>query len=261
MDAKDANAPTPRAQPPTPDLMAVAMARLLRDGERVFHGVASPLPMVAILLAKQTHAPNLVYLNITGSVDPHPTGLPRSTVGPQLLTGAAALMTLADLFDLSARGELDTAFLSGVQIDGQGRINMSVIGDFARPAVRLPGGAGSALILPTARRTILWRTQHSPRTLVERLDFVTAAGQVDRLVTPLCVFRREAGGFALESVFPGVTAEQVRAATGFRFRCPERVPTLTPTPAEIEALAAVDPDRVRAIEFREDRRPGPAAAP
>src|SRR4051812_44662120 len=107
------------------DWMAVAMARLLRDGERVFHGVASPLPLTAILLAKRLHAPRLVYLNITGSVDPAPAVLPKSTVDPALLRGTTTLVTLAELFDLSARGGLDTAFLSGVQIDGAGRINMS----------------------------------------------------------------------------------------------------------------------------------------
>lgn len=235
---------------PPADFMAVAMARLLRDGERVFHGVASPLPMVAILLAKRLHAPRLVYLNITGSVDPIPVVLPRSTVDPALLAGTATLVTLAELFDLSARGGLDTAFLSGVQIDGAGRINMSVIGAFERPTVRLPGGAGSALILPTAKRTILWRTQHSPRSLVERLDFVTAAGNVDRLVTPLCVFRRDGDRFTLEARAPGVTVDAIAAATGFAFRCPAEVPELIPSEAELAALAVVDPERVRDVEFR-----------
>lgn len=239
-------APAPRA---AAEQMAIAMARLLREGERVFHGVASPLPMVAILLAKRLQAPNLVYLNITGSVDPHPVRLPRSTADPALLAGSAALLTLAELFDLSARGGLDTAFLGGVQIDGQGRINMSVIGDFQRPKVKLPGGAGSALVLPTARRTILWRTQHTPRSLVARCDFVTATGNVDRLVTPLCVFRMEAAGFALETLFAGVGLEDVRAATGFRYRVADDLATLAPTEAERMALAAVDPGRVREIEF------------
>jgi len=231
------------------DLMAVVMARLLRDGERVFHGVASPLPMVAILLAQRLHAPNLVYLNITGSVDPVPVQLARSTVAPQLLAGTATLVTLADLFDLSARGGLDTAFLGGVQIDGQGRINMSVIGDFHHPTVKLPGGAGSALVLPTAGRTILWRTQHTRRALVERLDFITAAGHTDHLVTPLCLFRMEADGFVLAMLFPGVTRERVREATGFHYRCPEDVPVLTPTETEVATLRAVDPERVREVEF------------
>jgi glutaconate CoA-transferase subunit B len=229
--------------------MAVAMARLLRDGERVFHGVASPLPLAAILLARRLYAPSLVYLNITGSVNPHPLSIPRSTVDPALLRGTATLVTLAELFDLSARGQLDTAFLSGVQIDGAGRINMSAIGDFRRPKVRLPGGAGSALILPTARRTILWRTQHTPRSLVERLDFCTASGNVDRLVTPLCVFRREDGSFTLEARAPGVNVDDIRAATGFAFRTPATIPEIVPSPADLEALAELDPTRTRDIEF------------
>jgi len=232
------------------DLMAVAMARLLRDGERVFHGVASPLPMVAILLAKRLHAPNLVYINIAGSIDPAPHHLAKSSTAPALLPGSATQFTLADLFDLSARGGLDTAFLGGVQIDGAGRINMSAIGEFAHPRVRLPGGAGSALILPTARRTILWRTQHTPRSLVERLDFVTAAGHVDRLVTPLCVFRKQGDGFVLEGLMPGAAIETVRQQTGFAFASADPAPMLPPpSAAELAALAEVDPERVREVEF------------
>lgn len=226
------------------------MARLLRDGETVFHGVASPLPMVATLLAKRLQAPDLIYLNITGSVDPRPERLPISTVDPALITGTRAMVALTDLFDLSARGRLDTAFLSGVQIDGGGRINMSVIGDFHHPKVRLPGGAGSAALMPTARRTILWRTKHDPRTFVERLDFVTASGNVDRVVTPLCVFQRIDGRLVVESLHPGVTAPDVREATGFELTVDERTPT-TPVPSqtELDALREIDPTGVVRSEF------------
>lgn len=239
----------------TPDtMMAVVLARLLRDGETVFHGVASPLPMVAILLAKQLHAPNLVYLNITGSVDPQPLSLPRSTVDPLLLAGTRSLVTLADLFDVSARGRLDTAFLSGVQIDGAGRINMSVIpgadGDVHRPKVRLPGGAGSACIMPTAKRTLLWRTRHDRRTFVERLDFVTASGNVAWVVTPLCVFQRVGERLVVASIHPGVSPATVRDQTGFAVAVDEStVVTPPPTADELRALAVVDPAHVRSVEF------------
>lgn len=233
-----------------PEMMAVAMARLLWDGETVFHGVASPLPMVATLLAKRLYAPHLVYLNITGSVDPTPARLPVSTVDPALLRGTRSLVTLTDLFDLAARGRLDVAFLSGAQIDGAGRINLSAIGDIARPKVRLPGGAGSAALMPTAKRVILWRTKHDRRAFVERLDFVTAAGNVDRVVTPLCVFVRRDGRLEVESIHPGVTAEQVRDQTGFAVTVDATTPlTMVPTAVELAALAALDPERVIASEF------------
>lgn len=232
-------------------MMTVALSRVLHDGETVFHGVASPLPMVAILLARATHAPNLVYLNITGSVDPWPHHLPRSTVDPALLAGTRSLITLADAFDLSARGELDTVFLSGVQIDARGRINMSVIGDYARPRVRLPGGAGSAFLMSTANRIVLWRTRHDPRTFVQELPFVTGAGRVDRVVTPLCMFRRNAdtGMLELESIHPYSSPEEVAAQTGFAVDTTNVPLTSPPTTVELATLNRIDPEGIRRTEF------------
>jgi glutaconate CoA-transferase subunit B len=230
--------------------MAVSLARLLRDGETVFFGVASPLPMVAALLARRLHAPGLVILTIPGGVDPSPSVLPLSTVDPRLLVGAPALITLADIFDLSARGRLDTAFLGGVQIDRAGRINLSAIGDPRRPKVRLPGGAGSAALMPTARRTILWRTRHDTRTFVAELPFVTAAGNVDRVVTPLCVFVRRQGRLEVECLHPGVTPDRVREQTGFAVAVDAATPvTLPPTRLELNLLAEIDPGRVIESEF------------
>jgi len=266
--------------------MVVSLARLLRDGETVFFGVASPIPMVAALLARRLHAPNLVILTIAGGVSPLPEHLPASTVDPALLHGARAQVTLTDIFDLSARGRLDTAFLGGVQIDDQGRINMSAIGDFDRPKVRLPGGAGSAAIMPTARRTILWRTRHDPRTFVETLGFVTAAGNVEHVVTPLCVFGRAVGrpgegvgrrtgglaagdadtvngdvgsavaggaggGLAVESIHASSGADEVRVQTGFAVHVGPETPT-TPPPSDAEraALRDLDPENVAATELR-----------
>jgi glutaconate CoA-transferase, subunit B len=240
--------PLPDELKSTADLMAVCLSRCLRDGERAFHGVVSPLPMVAIMLAKRTHAPHLIYLNTGGSVDPEPGELPLSTADPALFAGTPAMFDLIDLFDLSARGGLDVVFHSGIQIDRAGRINLSALGDdYKRPKVRLPGGAGSAHLMPTAKRVILWRTRHDRRTFVDHVDFVTASGNVDRVVTPLCVFRGGGDELQLESIHPSVTFEQVQAATDWPLS-PAAV-TPTPTEAELAALQAVDPNRVRDIEF------------
>jgi glutaconate CoA-transferase subunit B len=233
-----------------PEQMVVCMARLLRDGETVFHGVASPLPMVAILLAKWLHAPRLVYLNVGCGVDPAPSRLPLSTVSPATAAGTTSIFPLAEIFDLAARGGLDVAFLGGAEIDRHGRINLSVIGDPRRPRVRLPGGAGAAALMPTAGRTILWRTRHTPQTFVERVSFVTAQGRVDRVVTPLCVFVVREGALVVESIHPYASPSEVRRQTGFAVDVSDatRV-TPSPTGEELAALAAVDPERVRAIEF------------
>ncbi len=245
---------TPGRDPATQ--MIVALARRLRDRETVFYGVASPLPLLATRLAQRRQAPGLVPINIPGGVGATPAA-PRSgsTVGPDMLAGSPALFPLMDTFDLSARGGLDVVFLSGVQIDPTGAINMTAIGDFAHPRIKLPGGAGSACLMPTARRVLLWRSRHDPKSFVERLDFRTAAGNVEAVVTPLAVLTRIAGRLAVESVHPGVTLDQVRAATGFPIGPVAgggaAVPTTpAPTAEETAILDAIDPTRVRDLEFR-----------
>jgi glutaconate CoA-transferase subunit B len=230
--------------------MAVAMARLLRDGEVVFQGVNSVLPMVAIAVARRVHAPRLVYLNIAGGFDPTPRFATASSTDPELARGSPVLISNEDFYDLCARGGIDTVFLGAVQIDAHGRTNVSVIGDHAHPKVRLPGGGGAAAIMPTAGRVVLWRTQHSRRVFVEQLDFVTAAGNVDRVVTPLCVFRRRAGRLAVEALMPDVSPDEVLENTAFDLGPPADWPHLPPpTPEELDALAAVDPLGVRRQDF------------
>ncbi|AKL93867.1 3-oxoadipate CoA-transferase subunit B [Clostridium aceticum] len=231
------------------DMMAITIARMLKNGETVFHGVASPLPMVAILLAKALHAPHLVYLNIAGGVDAEPKPLPRSTDAPVLLRGTKAVFKLEEVFDLSARGGLDVAFLSGVQIDAMGKINSSVIGEYHKPKVRLPGGAGSACLLPTAKKAIIWRSKHDQKAFVEKCDFVTAQGNIHRVVTPLCVFKKEERGLVLESVHPYTTLEEVQENTGFPIVYDSLQFTPPPTLEELKTLNEVDPSGIREIEF------------
>lgn len=234
-----------------PEIMAVAMARLLRDGELVFNGVGSILPMLAIELARRLHAPNLIYLNIGGGIDARPAALPFSSSDPALLAETAGIVDQVEFYQLVMRGGVDAMFMGAVQIDPAGRVNSSVIGDLDRPSVRLPGGGGAAVILPTARRVILWRAKHDRRTFVEKLDFVTAAGNVDRVVTPLCVMRRVEGRLAVESLHPGVTAEKVQESTGFALRIPPRCPeTPPPTADELREIQEFDPRNYRALDFQ-----------
>ena len=192
------------------DMMVVAMSRLIGDGDTVFHGVSSHMPMIATLLAKKTHAPNAVHLNIPGGVDP----------------------------------------VSGVQFDALGHVNASVIGDYHKPKVRLPGGAGSAVLIPTARRAIIWRTKHDKRTFTGKVDFVTARGNVSDIVTPLCVFTMHEGELILKSVHPTSSIEEVAANTGFPIRYFSIEQTPPPTSEELRALREIDPMDYRSIEFR-----------
>jgi glutaconate CoA-transferase subunit B len=154
-----------------------------------------------------------------------------------------------ELFDSAGQGRIDVFFLSGAQIDGAANINLNVIGDYARPHARFPGAYGSAYLYFVVPRIILFRTEHSRRSLVERVDFISAPGasppHVFRrggpiaLVTPLCHFSfdRVRGCFCLQSIHPGHSAEEVLDNTGFAFDHPENVPaTPLPPPEVLELL-------------------------
>lgn len=237
------------------DQMAVCLARELREGERVFHGVNSPLPMVAIFLAKKLHAPGRVLIEVAGSVDPRPERLPFSTNDPALCQGAAAIFSNADAYDLFARGGVDLMYLGGAQIDKAGRVNMSYIGEPSAPKVRLPGGGGGSVIMEQARRIVIWRVVHDRRTFVEKVDFVTQSGNLARVVTPLAVMEMRDEGLELGSVHPGVSVEEVAGRTGFPLDLGAEIPvTIPPTGDELSALAEIDPEGVRYSEFAALRR-------
>lgn len=219
------------------------LARFVRPHEVTFSGVNSALPMLACLLAKRAYDFGFVYINVAGGVDPtQPAAIPLSSSDPVLAEGSTAIFANEDFYDLCTRGRMDLCFLGAAQVDGRGRTNVSCIGDWHHPKVRLPGGGGGAVMLPTARRACTWRTEHSTRTMVEKLDFVTAAGGMHGVVTPMAVFVLRDGRLALDSWHPATTLDDVLARTGFVPDISEAQPTPMPTEAERAALESLDPD-------------------
>lgn len=232
------------------DIMVCAMARMIQDEDKVFHGVSSHMPMIAVLLAKELHATHAVHLNIPGGVDPFPRKLKKYTsAGSELLEGAKSSFPLMEVFDLSMRGGLDVAFLSGVQFDISGNVNASVIGNYQKPKVRLPGGAGSAVLIPTAKRAVIWRTKHDKRTFVNQVDFITTKGNVDRIVTPLCIFKMENGELVLDTIHETSSLKEVQDNTGFPVKYSRITITPSPTKNELSVLKRIDPGDFRNIEF------------
>ena len=163
-----------------------------------------------------------------------------------------------ELFDCAGQGRIDVFFLSGGQIDGEGNINLVSVGDYAQPKVRFPGSFGSAYMYYVVPKVILFRLEHSRRTLVERVDFISAPGtsadNVYRpggpvaLVTQRCLFAFDRGRrrFTLASVHPGHGVAEVVEHTGFDFDRPPQVPvTPAPSPETLRLLrTAVAPQLI-----------------
>ena len=203
--------------------MAVVIARQVRDRESVGIGVNSPIPRAGVLLARRTHAPHIKLRDL-------------DTEDAELFLGSK------EFFDYAQRGKLDLFFFSAVQIDARGNLNLHVLGDYERPRRRFPGAFGSAVLYQVTRRVILFRTEHSPRTLVEKVDFVSAAGTPELLVTPLAAFTFAGGRFELHSYHPGQSVESVRAATGWDLRVgPDVGETAAPTSDELAVVRDCDP--------------------
>jgi len=225
------------------EYVVVNLARAIQPNEVIFSGVNSVLPMAACILAKRAYDFPFTYLSVAGGVDVVPERLPRSSTDPALLAGSAAIFSNEDFYDLATRGKLDLIYLGAAQIDAFGRTNVSAIGEWAHPKVRLPGGGGAAVMMPTAPRVALWRTEHSPRTLVEKLEFVTAAGNTVVLVTPYAVFERDPAKnerLHLATHRTDVTPAEIAARTGFAFDAARAVPTPTMSKRERAALDAID---------------------
>ncbi len=210
--------------------MAAVMAREVRDGETVAVGTLSPIPAAGVLLARCRHAPHVTAIIIN-----HEDYWPFHNGSKEF-------------YDFAQRGTIDLFFLSGGQIDQSGNLNLVTIGEHDHPAVRLPGGAGSAMLYYLVRRVILFRTEHTPRTFVERVDYVTSPGSGPprvlrpggpwKVVTPLAVlaFNRRTSRLELESVHQDVSLEQVRKATGFPLAHPPEVAITPPPTAEELAI-------------------------
>ncbi len=232
--------------------MAVALARTIRDGEVVAQGVDSVLASLAILLARATHAPALTWITVAGGIDPAIATLPDSSVSPAWLAGTRAILSNPQFYRLAMRGGMDRMFLGAAQIDRRARLNLTVIGDRAHPRVRLPGGGGAAVLAQVVRRIVVWRTRHTPEVFVPEVDFVTAQGNVEAVVTPLGVLAPQRGWLMLQACFPGVAPDEVQARTGFPVLPPSPVPVLEPTEEELRIIRDLDPGRQRDLEFPRD---------
>ncbi|KQY50114.1 MULTISPECIES: CoA-transferase subunit beta [unclassified Nocardioides] len=218
--------------PGSTEFLATVAARQLVGLRRVFAGVG--LPTLAVDLALRTVNPNVELVYESGVCGAHPDGLAEGIADSVLVTGAEAVLSMHALFGYVLQGgHVDVGFLGAAQVDRFGSLNTTFIGDWEKPTVRLPGAGGAAEIVPNAGECIVVLRRHDPGALPAKVDFCTSPSPVrareedprmvppghgvSTVITPLAVLRRpdKFGELQVSEVHPGVTVDEVRAATGW----------------------------------------------
>jgi glutaconate CoA-transferase subunit B len=218
------------------EMMAVEASRRLSDGMVCFVGIG--LPSTAANLARRTHAPECVLVYESGTIGAKPTALPLSIGDGELAETADSVVAVPEMFSYWLQGgRIDVGFLGAAQIDRHGNLNSTVIGDYDKPSVRLPGGGGAPEIA-TSVRDVFVMLRHSRRAFVDALDFKTSRGDNVRVVvTDLGILEPVDGELTLVRVHPGVSADDARAATGWELSVSDELATTEPPTAdELQAL-------------------------
>lgn len=246
------------------ELLTTLSARALEGKHVVFAGHG--LPTLAVSLAQRTVSPGVEIIYESGVTGAQPADLPRSISDSVLVTGAAGVLPMAQLFNFVLQGQrVDVGFLGAAQVDRYGSLNSSLIGkDWAAPASKLPGSGGAIEAMAGAGEIFVVMRRHNPRSLVADLDFCTTPGPrraaaarggvmpaglgVTTVITDLGIMTRRGidEELVLTAVHPGVEVDDVRAATGWDLQVSKNlVTTVPPTGRELALLRDVlDPERV-----------------
>jgi len=244
------------------ELMCVCIARQIVDGEAVGQGIATPLVMAGVILAKLTHAPNIQLASAIGQSvcrDWAPLGVAR--VEAQWIDKGLAFLTFSEIAcELLPRVKM-REFFRPAQVDSRGNFNNVIIGaDYDRPQMRLPGSGGIADVTGYNDKSCLYVPRHSRAVFVEPIDFVSGLGHVpDRidgtgpvyLISNLGQFDFVHGRMRLTTFHAGESIEKVQAKTGFPLEiAPDARETEPPTVEEVRLIReTIDPLNVRKMEL------------
>jgi glutaconate CoA-transferase subunit B len=235
------------------EMMTIAAARSLRNEDICFVGIGAP--SAAANLARLTHAPDITLIYESGTIETRPSVLPLSIGDGELCDTALTTVDVPEMFRYWLQGgRITVGFLGGAQIDRFANLNTTVMGDYQHPKVRLPGGGGAPEIATHCGEVFIIM-QHSRRSFVDKLDFMTSLGHGEggghrqrqsvktrgptRLITDLCIFEPdpETREMTVMSIHPGVSREQIQDNTGWDVSYASHVQnTPSPDAAELGVL-------------------------
>jgi glutaconate CoA-transferase subunit B len=245
------------------EMMTIAAARALRNDDVCFVGIG--MPSAAANLARLTHAPGLTLIYESGTIATKPDVLPLSIGDGELCATALTTVSVPEMFRYWLQGgRITVGFLGGAQIDRFANLNTTVVGDYRKPKVRLPGGGGAPEIASSCGEIFIIMNQ-TRRSFVEKLDFITSMGHGEggdhrarlglaskgptKLITDLCVFEPDpqTREMSVTSIHPGVTREQIAESTGWPVSyAPDVAETKAPTDNELGVLRELHARTARA---------------
>ena len=238
------------------EMMTIAAARALKSTDVCFVGIGAP--SAACNLARLTHAPGITLIYESGTLGTKPEVLPLSIGDGELCDTALTTVSVPEMFRYWLQGgRITVGFLGGAQIDRFANINTTVVGDYHKPKVRLPGGGGAPEIAVHVQEVLITMAQ-SPRTFVDKLPFITSLGHgtggddrqkkgattkgPTRLVTDLCVMEPDpvTKEMTVVTLHQGVTREALQTATGWPLRyAANATETPAPTADELRVLREI----------------------
>lgn len=250
------------SQASTTEIIVAVAAQALAGKDRVFAGVG--LPTLAVDLAKRTSNPEAELIYESGVCGAHPTAMAEGIADSVVVSGAEGVLSMAALFGYVLQGgNVNVGFLGAAQVDKYGSLNTSVIGDWEKPTVRLPGGGGAVEIMPNADEVFVIMRRHDKASFPAELDFCTSPSPVrareagvgimpqgmgvSKVFTPLGVLTRSGPyeELQLSSVHPGITVDEVKSATGWDLKVADELSvTVSPTERELYLLRE-EIDKVR----------------
>ena len=245
------------------EMMTVAAARALRNEDVCFVGIGQP--SAAANLARLSHAPDVTLIYESGTLGTKPTVLPLSIGDGELCETALTTVSVPEMFRYWLQGgRISVGFLGGAQIDKYANLNTTVVGDYHKPKVRLPGGGGAPEIATSCGEIFIIMAQ-SRRSFVEKIDFFTSIGHGSggdsrqklgittkgptRLITDLAIFEPDpqTSEMIVTSIHPGVSREQIQENTGWTVRYAASVAqTSPPTSQELAILRELQARTARA---------------
>jgi len=231
------------------EMMTIAASRALKGDDVCFVGIGAP--SAACNVARLTHAPDITLIYESGTIGTAPDVLPLSIGDGELCETAVTTVSVPEMFRYFLQGgRITIGFLGAAQLDRFGNINTTVIGDYAKPKTRLPGGGGAPEIASSAQQIYITMAQ-SKRAMVEKIDFFTSFGHGEGgdhrqrlgietagptlLITDLAVWKPDpqTREFTVVSLHPGVTREAVQQTCGWTVKFADMVEE-TPPPTTLE---------------------------